>query len=140
MSLDHYIAALNPQHTTNMAKIVFIASINEDRQSLNTIVPLDSKGRPAQVDGGFNKEGAEGGDANVIADPRSTNPLDIIVKPGNEVGATTTVSGYIDADMGEGVKRLDIDIVITTIAAEAVGATLTSRGDEPLGAESTEGN
>lgn len=119
-----------------MAQIVFTVAVNIDRQELGTIVPLDSQGNPAQVDAaGFVKESAEG--ADVITDPRG-GTLDLIVKPGTEVGATGTVSGYIDADTGEGVKRIDVTFAVTTIAAEATGASFSSRGSEALGAEVTE--
>lgn len=116
-----------------MAEIVFAVVVNADKQELGTITPLDSLGNPAVVDAaGFVKESTDGA-ADVVIDPRGTT-LDIIVKPG-ETGVTSQVKGYIDADQGEGVKRIDITFAVTTIAAEATGANLVSRGTEALGAE-----
>lgn len=118
-----------------MAEIVFTGSVNAGKQDLGTITPVDVDGNPATVDAaGFVKESIDG-DGDVILDPRGST-LDVIVKPGT-VGTTTTVKGYIDADLGEGVKRIDISFVTTTIAAEATGANLVSRGTETLGAEVT---
>jgi len=116
-----------------MAEVVFTVAVNADKQELGTLTPMDSLGNAAVVDAaGFVKESADG-TADVILDPRGTT-LDIIVKPG-EVGVTSQVKGYIDADTGEGVKRIDVTFAITTIAAEATGASFVSRGSEALGAE-----
>lgn len=118
-----------------MAEIVFTVAVNADRQELGTIEPKDSLGNLANVDpAGFVKETSEPDGADVVLDPRGST-LDVIVKPGATIGGTTNVKGYIDADSGEGVKRIDITFAITTIAAEAVGAAFTSRGSEVLNAE-----
>lgn len=120
-----------------MAALVFALTVNDGTQSLHTIVPTDINGNPASVDvAGFVKETSEPDGSNVVIDPRDPNGnLNIIAKHGVAVGSTTQVSGYIDADTGEGVKRIDVIFAITTIPAEAVGATLTNRGVEPAGAE-----
>lgn len=119
-----------------MAQLVFTVVTQLSTQELSTIAPVDINGNPASVDAaGFVKETNEPGGSDVIVDPRDPNGnLNIICKPASEVGTTTT-SGYIDADTGEGVKRIDIQIVHTTIPNEATGANLVSRGSEPVGAE-----
>lgn len=120
-----------------MAALVFALTLNDGTQSLHTIVPTDVDGNPASVDAaGFVKETIEPDGSDVVIDPRDRNGnLNIIVKPGVAVGSTTQVSGYIDADTGEGLKRIDITFAITLIPKEAVGATLANRGVEPVGAE-----
>ena len=120
-----------------MAKIILLIAVAAGTQELGTVAFTDVNGAPARVDGNFNQESSTGTSA-VVADPRT--PVDengmpnVIVKCDAAEG-TTTVSGYFDVDRGEGVKRLDADIVITTMGPEATAASFTSRGSEPLGAE-----
>lgn len=125
------------KQATREVSLVYALTVNNDTQEKLRIDPVDSIGRVTKVDArGFVMESVEGGEASVVIDPREPGDnLNLIAKPDRATDGTTTVSGYIDADVTEGEKRIGVQFVITTIPAEAVGGTITSRGKEALDAE-----
>jgi hypothetical protein len=122
-----------------MPDVFITVTVNQDQEALATIGDIiDSIGRPAKVDGGYKQDGdgdgVSGGNAVIALDPDNADGLGLIYKAdldATEFPATSTGNGYLDVDLGQGVKRLNFITTIITLPAEAVSANIAVTGTRP---------
>lgn len=116
-------------------EVVVTKTVKADEEGTLQFVPVDQLGNPAQVDGGLKDFTVEGGAAEFALDPNDATGLTVIVKSDLTQPAsyplTSVIRAKLDADLGEGVKPIDVTITVVTVAAEAVTAGVNDLGNRP---------
>jgi hypothetical protein len=102
-----------------------MARITTEQQVAVSVAPKTAAGRDAQIDGQVAFESSDPAVALVV----STGPMSALVKavaPG-----VCQIFAAFDADLGEGVRAIELSGALEVVAAEAVGAEIVFGTPEP---------
>lgn len=100
-----------------------MATLHDDKTITASIQPVDSKGRPAKVDGIPVWTSDNEAIATVVA---SADGMSAEITPGTDLSPpAVTITCTLDADLGPGVTTLTAVGEITVVAAQAVTVAMT---------------
>jgi hypothetical protein len=100
----------------------------DDKQIAVKVAYLDSKGRPAEVDGDVEWESSDTTIVVVTVSPDDSTQA-LIAPAGEDLLGQVQISATADADVGDGVNHVVCTLDVTLIGGEAVIGTITPVGD-----------
>lgn len=103
-----------------------MARITTEEQVSITVAPKTAHGNPAKIDGEVDFQSSDETVAKIV----KTGPLSAIVKSVSP-GVAQIIAAF-DADLGAGVRTVEMTGAIEVVAAEATTAEITFGTPEPL--------
>ena len=116
LAISKIVTQQKPQKKeTEMLQTTFTT----DQQQLVTLEVRTDSGKPAKIDGVISWEVLDGSSAYVL--PSESGKLAKLIA--NDEPGVTTIRASADADLGEGVEQitLDIEVTVTEVKASQIG-------------------
>lgn len=106
-------------------EVVFTQQVRQDEEAVVKITPRANDGSEAEADNGYENITVEGG-AETVLDADDATGLTVVMKSdktATEFPATSTTRGSIDADLGDGVRKINVTLITITVPKEATTVT-----------------